>query len=237
MVKKRGGTNRDVHGVFRLKPIKGTNSAQLKCVGHVNGTDQIPDEPLICNAIKSERTSSAGSDGSDGSGSGNDDRYVYKITDSIYARFYHCNIRDSYLMMTKTLPVLYASIMYQTDVICGLLFNIFIDFAISTDVKTEKQLVGTVLEGRFQLRIKASEKDKDKTIDLDIFDGNEFMINMMKAVIETDEMKAVIAKLMEERRKERVEKMGSVDDIEIPKPRYNFTKLVKQYRQNGKIEI
>lgn len=216
--------NQDLHAVFSLKPIKGTSTAILKCVGHVNGEGKICDEPLVCNDGKPNEDE--------------DNKYVYKITDTVNARFYHCNIRDSYVMISRTLPVLYASIMYQTELLCGLLFDIFVDFVIKSEIKSEKQLINTNLDGKYQLRIKISDKDVPKIIDLDSFDSIKFVIEMIKTLIETDEMKSIIAKLMEERRKERLEKMGSVDEeIDIPKPKYNFTELVKQYKRDGKIDL
>lgn len=210
----------NIHAVFRLKPIKKSNMAVLKCVGHINETNEICDEPLVCNRSNPE------------------DIFIYKITDTIYAKFFRCNIRDSYVMTSRTLPVLYASIMYQNNLICGLLFNMFIDFIIETDIKSEKQLINTNLNGKYQLRIKVNEKGAPKILELDEYDSTEFIIDMMKTLLETEEMKLIISKLMEERRKERLEKMGSIEEeVDIPKPKYNFTQLVEQYKKNGKIDL
>jgi len=46
-----------------------------------------------------------------------------------------------------------------------------------------------------------------------------------------------MAKVMEERRQERIERLGSMNDVEVPKPRFNFTKLVDNYKLTGKIDI
>lgn len=245
MGKKKRNADKDqkIHAVFSVKPNKGTNTAMLKCVGHVKVGSDISDEPLICNILKDSTTDSDGNGNGNGNSNGNsnsngnNDKYVYKITDAIYANFFHCNIRDSYVMTSKILPVIYASILYQTSLVCGHLFNIFIDFVIETEIKSEKELVNNALNGKYQLRIKIDDNDKPKIIDLDCFDGTEFVIEMMKNLIETDEMKSIISKLMEERKKERVEKLGSLDDIDVPKPKYNFTDLVKQYKNSGKLNL
>ena len=74
------------------------------------------------------------------------------------------------------------------------------------------------MDGLFQLRIKLNDTDPPKIMDLDTFESTEFIIEMMIGLIETDEMKAVIAKAMDDRRKERLENMGATNDIiEIPK--------------------
>lgn len=231
---KKKNTDSDLHSVFSVKPIKNSNAAILKCVGHVSGTNEIADEPLMCEKSRNTDTEEKPNGCADVN---EDTRYVYKITDTIFARFYHCNIRDAFIMTSKILPVLYSSITYQTELVTGILFTIFIDFVIKSEVKSEKQLINTKLDGNYQLRIKTSENDPPKIIDLDLFEGIDYSIDMIKMIIETDEIKEVIAKILEERRKERQEKMGSVDDFDIPKPRYNFTALVQQYRDNGEIEL
>lgn len=222
--KKNDTTNLgDKHAVFTVKPIRGTNTAIIKCIGHVLGTEKIADESLICNNQK---------DGSDLS----EDRYSYMITDTIYARFYHCNITDIFLLTTKTLPVIYGSIMYRTNLIGGLLFNLFIDFTVTSEIKSEVNLVNNTLEGKYTMRIK-TDNDPPKIIELDMYHGQEFMIDIMKSLLETEEMKSLIAKLMEDRRLARVDYLGSTDDVDIPKPKYNFTNLVKEYKSTGKINI
>lgn len=222
MGRNKQNNNNNFHAVFSVKPIRESNSAMLKCVGHVEGDSNITDRPLICN--KSDDKS--------------DDKYIYKVTDTIYAIFFHCNIKDSYVMVSKTLPVMYASIMHQTEIISGLLFNIFIDFVIESEIKNEKQLIGTKLYGKYQLRIKINDNETPKIIQLDQFDNTDFIIDVMKNIIETDEMKSIIAKVIESRRKERSDKFGSIDqNIKIPKPKYNFSELVRQYEKNGTIDI
>lgn len=207
--------NENIHAVFNIKPIKNSNTAIIKCIGKISNTDNLYDEPLSCSK---------------------DNEYVYNITDTIYAKFYRCNIKDSYILTTKMLPVMYASVLYQSQLICGLLFNIFLDFTIKSEIKSEKQLINTILNGQYQLRIKTDDTNS-KILPLELFENEESSLEIMKFLLETAEMKAVITKLLEERKKERQDKMGIMNDLEIPKPKYNFTELVKQYENTGKFEI
>lgn len=222
MTKKKSKLNKNIHAVFKVKPIKGTNQAIIKCVSHTENINNMADDPLICNKKNTKLYEKS-----------NVDDYVYNISDTVYARFYQCNILDSYLLTTTTIPVLYASIMYKTQIISGFLFNIYVDFKIESKIKSEKQLIGTNLDGKYQLRIKMNDKDPPKIIELDSFDSYDFIIQLIKDIIETNEMKSIIFQLMEERRKERSERFGCFDNIEIPKPKYNFSKLVEQYKENN----
>lgn len=206
-----------IHAIFSIKPIKTTNKAIIKCVGHIKEGETIADEP-----IKTQN--------------GSDDDYVYRITDTIFARFFRSYIQGSYLMTTKTQPVIYASIMYKEQLVGGLLCNIFLDFTISSSVQNEKQLINNNLEGKYSLRIKLNKTDPPKIMDFGTYDSDEYAIDVMKSILDTKEMAGIIAKMMEERKRERIEKLGSMDDIEIPKPKYNFTELVKQYRATGSLK-
>jgi len=204
-----------LHAFF--SPKSGPNNTLiLKCVGHIKGEYNVNDEQLQCNREGEDKTS-------------------YQITDNVHAKFFKCNLRDSFLMTTRTLPIMYCSIMFQNNLMCSLLFNIYVEFVISSEIKTEKQLIGAPLIGQYRLRIKINDTDPEKVIDLESFTGYNFMMKLIIELIETNEMKTVIGKTIEDERKKRIEKYGSLDDIEIPKVKYNFSELVKQYKKSGKV--
>ena len=79
------------------------------------------------------------------------------------------------------------------------------------------------------------ENIKLKTIDIDEYYTEKIMIDTIKTLTETSEMHEIIKDLLEKRRIERGEKYGSVDDIEIQKPKYNFKDLVNEYEKTGKL--
>lgn len=214
----------EIHAVFTIKPVKNTSTAVIKCAGHIKNEDDkksLGDEPLVCNEnVKDPKDES---------------KYIFPITDIVYARFYKCYIIDTYLMAHKSLPVMYASIMYQNQIVGGLLLNIFIEFIIEDEnIKSEKQLVGNKLNGKFMITIKKDDKnntEEPKTIELDNYTTDAITIETLKSIMMTEEMKEVIDELLEKRRLERIEKFGSFngEDFEISKPKYNFNKLVKEY--------
>jgi hypothetical protein len=161
-------------------------------------------------------------------------KYIYNISETVYARFYKSMIAGNYLMMNKALPVIHCSILYEDKLVKGFLLNICIEFQITTKVKSEKELINNKLDGIYQIVIRKDEKEDAKCIELEIFPTEKIIIETLKTIIQTDEMKSVIKDMLEKRRLERIEKYGSFDDIEIPKPRYNFNKLVQQYSQTHK---
>lgn len=161
-------------------------------------------------------------------------KYIYNISETVYARFYKSMIAGNYLMMNKGLPVIHCSILYEDKLVKGFLLNICIEFQITTKVKSEKELINNKLDGIYQIVIRKDEKEDAKCIDLETFPTEKIIIETLKTIIQTDEMKSIIRDMLEKRRLERIEKYGSFDDIEIPKPRYNFSKLVQEYSQTHK---
>lgn len=217
------------HTVFRVKSKKGTNIIKLKCVGLVETDEKYADEPIICNDNLPTSPN-------------NEDQYVHEISDTVHMRFYKCNIIDSFLMATKKLPVLYASILYQTHITAGLLFNIFVHFKIKTEIKNEQQLVNSPLEGLYDVSLKIDDETIHSDLKIDVYMGDKAMIEKLKEFVKTDEIKKRIIEVQEKRRLERIEKIGSyeLDDdesFEPPTPKFIFKNLVEEYKKTGKIDL
>lgn len=224
----------DVHAIFTVKPIKHSSSATIKCAGHVTEEERqkkgVGDEPIVCNNIKD--TSIKDPNIKD------EEKYIFRITDTVFARFYKCYIVDSYIMTHKVLPVLYASIIYKTQIVGGHLLNIFIEFSIEDEnIKSEKQLIGNTIKGKYLLTIKKDNDENPKTMELDSYTTEAMTIETLKTIIDTKEMRDVIEELLEQKRQERVEKYGSFtcEEFEISRPKYNFNKLVQEYINKNKI--
>jgi hypothetical protein len=215
----------EINAIFITKPVKNTSHAIIKCIGHRKVGDKINDEPLECNLATTKKDPG--------------ETYVYNLSEKLYIRFYRSVYTDIYLMTHKTLPVIYCSLMYYDTFWGGLLMNICIEFIIESEIKTEKQLIDSKIEGKYVIVIRINDDTKEniklKTIDIDEYYTEKIMIDTIKTLTETSEMHEIIKDLLEKRRIERGEKYGSVDDIEIQKPKYNFKDLVNEYEKTGKL--
>lgn len=208
--------------VFNVKPLNNSSNAIIKYQGTMDTTDVVKDEPIMCNED-------------------DENKYVYNISEKVYARFYKSMITGNYLMTNRILPVLYCSIMYHDTIVKGFLLNVCIEFEIKTKIVSENDLINKKLEGKYKISIHKDENyyqldnqiNKPKYIDLDNFTTEEIIIETLKSLINTPDMKELIKEMMNVRRLERIEKYGSITDYEIPKPSYNFNKLVEQYSQNN----
>lgn len=213
-----------INAIFYTKPIKNSSSVKIRCAGHKKVGDKINDEPLVCNKDSTKEDQA--------------EKYVFDLSDNLYLRFYRALYTDKFLMANKTVPVLYCSLVYHDKFWGGLLMNICIDFTIKSEIANEKQLIDTKIDGNYNIIIRIhDDKNKPKTIDIDEYFTDEMMIDTIKSLAQTSEMQDIIKEILEKRRLERVEKYGSFDDIEIPKPKYNFKKLVDKYEKTGELHL
>ena len=203
------------HGIFYVKPIKNSNSMKIKCAGIIKENEKVIDEPIECGY--------------------GDDKYLCAITDEIYVRIYRCNIPDWFLMSTRTLPILCATVLYQTPIIKCNLFNLLIEFNITTKVESEKQLINNNLEGTYQMRM--DTKNHPLKVALDKYENTKKMVEMMIELIKQDSILNIAKNIIGEKRSERIQKLGGVNAGDVPIITRKLTDLVKDYTKNGKIEL
>lgn len=215
----------EIQALFTVKPVRGTSRGKIKCIGHIKKTDKFNDEPLMCNEDVTKKQT-------------NEEKYVYILREEVHARFFRPTISDRYLMSTKVLPVMYGIIGYKQKLTSGTLLMIIVEFKIEKDVKSEKELIGSELDGKYQIRIKKMTENQNdyigtSAIELDNYLGDKNMIETIKKMMKTDEIDQLIDEMLEVRKKERIEKYGGVDDqlTTIPKTVYKFNDLVEQFKQ------
>ena len=120
---------------FNIKPH--SNHIVIKCIEKTEKEEHILDEPLECSPNKV-----------------GDEKYIHDLSDILYIRFYKCTISDSFLMSNKILPIMYGSIAYQDKIMGGILANLFVEFKIEDEVKSEKQLINSPLNGSYRITLK-----------------------------------------------------------------------------------
>ena len=200
-----------LRAIFTVDPKRNSNQAVIKCVAKVEADTEFSDEPV--------------------------EQGKYELSENITVQFLWCRITDTFLLSTKTLPVINTVIVYQTALVTERLFNIYLDFTITTEITNESQLIKSVLDGEYSLRVQISETES-RIIPIDRFESLNTLIENITALLETDEMKSIMSKVIEDNRLKRVETLGiDFDQIQIPKATYNLTELAAQYRQNGTINL
>jgi len=122
----------------------------------------------------------------------------YKIIDDVYGEIYACNLTDSFLLSTKTLPVLYVSVTYQRALRCVLLYRIYLYFSIEDDIKSSEELIGSPINGKFSMKIFMNGSEQPIGNNIDSYVGNEEIYNKFKTFTTADEMKELTTVMVEE---------------------------------------
>ncbi len=122
----------------------------------------------------------------------------YKIVEDVYGEINACNLTDAYLLSSKTLPVLYLSVMYQKSFRNVLLYRIYLYFTIEDDIKSCKDLIGNPISGKFSLKIFINNKEQLIDSDIGIYIGNEAMYKKLIHFTVVNEMKEIISVMVEE---------------------------------------
>lgn len=194
--------------IFRVKTFKKQNKILIKCVGKLTENEKLLDEELE----------------------------TYDLDENHHTVFYKCNLTSSFLVSTKIIPVMYASVFHKQQITQGILFDIFIRFGITSDVKNDKELIGSPLEGKYFCTVVCDGKDI-KNEPLEYFHGKIETIEYIKNLLKSETITKLIKDQNDKRYKERIKKYGSFTDFEIPKPTFNFDKLVNEYKKTGKINL
>jgi hypothetical protein len=206
-------TKQAVIPVFQLKPLKNSNKVKIIYAGNISPNEKLGDNSLEC----------AKKDADDFI-----DVNTYKITNDVFGKIFQCNILGAFLMSTKKLPVMYASIMYnKKNILTGFLCSIFVYFVIEENITSEKQLIGTELTGKYVMEIKTDSGEK--SIEMENFTSVEETIEKLKAFTTTESMIEIIGTLLEIRDKERSKEMGAIEeDYAPPVARINISKLAEK---------
>ena len=210
-----------MQSVFFTKPVKNSSSSIIKFAGQKSTDDKINDEPIECNDKK------------------DNEKYIHNINSNVYLRFFRPYYNEAYLLSNKVLPVIYASVMYYNKIWGGLLMNICIEFNITSNIKSEKDLINNRIDGKYMLAIRIADENVEapSITDLDEYINDTAMIDTIISLAQTQHMTDIINQLLEKKRIERIQKYGSFDDIEIPVPKYNFNKVVENYERTGQLNL
>lgn len=161
-----------ISGIFVLSGIKDQNQVKINHVDNMN-------------LQSTERVS---------------DTLVKKINifkDAV-AEIYKCNITDSFLMLSKKLPMMYISVIHEKPLRRILLFRVYIFFTITADIKSSTQMLNTNIDGNFSLEISIENTRKQLDDQIDKYPGDDQMYEKLTAFVLAPEMQELCKSLINE---------------------------------------
>lgn len=179
-----------LRGIFSVNGIKNTNQVRIKHLDNIKLKKQefVPDELI-------ER---------------------YEIVKDVFGEIYKCNITDVYLMSSKTLPIMYVSVIHEQPLRRFLLFRVYFQFEITKEIKDIKDLLDNPIDGVFELEIDLENKRKKLEDTMTSFAGTDKIISKLTEFTKVDEMKELINNLLDEIRERLREQYDDYFDAYTP---------------------
>lgn len=161
-----------VRGIFSINGIKNTNQIKIKHLENMKlkKNEFVPDELI-------NRT---------------------EIVKDVYAEIYMCHITDVYLMSSKILPIMYVSVIYEQPLRRFLLFRVYFQFEILSEIKSVKDLLENHIEGTFSIELDLDNKKQKLEDNIKSYIGNDKMYNKLNEFVTNNDMKSLIADLVDE---------------------------------------
>jgi hypothetical protein len=204
--------------VFTVKPAKGKSTAKIVCVGHILPHERLGDETIECGDGK------------------NDDKLSYNIKSMVTGRMFKCNVIDGYLMSNRKIPVMYSSIIYnRNNILTSFLLTISLNFTVEKQVSNAKQLIGSELEGKYEIMIKSDTFEK--IIPLDFFYGTDETIKNFKDLSRSQDMIDIIDGIIKQRDNERSKEFSGNYTTTIPKVTIKYDEILEKYKKTSKVVL
>ncbi len=188
--------------IFAIK-CKSCEQIKIECVAKAKCEERVLDEFLECSNEKDPR--------------------ILTYIEDMYIRFYRCSITDKYLETHSVLPVMYGEVSYYNSIMSAKLYNVFLEFKITDDIKTAKELIGPRINGKYRLNINGTTQDFE-------FRSQTQTIEYIKEYLFKDEVKREITKIKNNKLQEKKETMGYTADM------YNYAEDYVEKIQKNKIK-
>lgn len=122
----------------------------------------------------------------------------YEIIKNVFGEIYVCHITDVFLMSSKQLPLMYVSVVYEQPLRRVLLYRVYLQFEIKSEIKSVKELLNGVISGKFELEIDIENIKKKLDENILEYPGKEKMVARLKDFTCTEDMKGFNQGLMDE---------------------------------------
>lgn len=122
----------------------------------------------------------------------------YIIMENVKGKIYACNVTDTLLMSSKTLPLMYVTVAYEKKLFSVGLYKMYLSFDITDNIQSEKELIGSPINGKFKLDLILNNKIQTIDNNIPIFKGNETTYEKFFDFTIADGMKEMLNVMIEE---------------------------------------
>jgi hypothetical protein len=164
---KTDKTDESMTPVFRLKVKNQSNSARLRYVGNLKGTEKLGDEIVELDRPIHPDANTVGKHAIP----------IKNIGDfEMIGRLFRCNIVGSHIVMSKRYPLMYLNVQYDRSMVSGSLFQIFYSIDINkqekANIKKNAQYVNLHFNGVWYRHLDCDDEMKQNY--------EQYMIEMLE---------------------------------------------------------
>ncbi len=116
----------------------------------------------------------------------------YQISKYISGHIWVCNITNHYLISSKKQPMMYVDIWLSKRMKKKLVFRMYLNFIIQEDIESKESFLTKPLKGKFQIEISMGSITKELDNNIKVYPGNKGIIDRLKELTLTEEMKALL---------------------------------------------
>jgi hypothetical protein len=184
-------TKMTVRGVYNIKGIRNTSCATIVPTGLVemDVTDSVMDKQLDS----------------------------FSMLNNVQVDVYLCNILDTFLMTTKKLPLLYATVYLEKPMRRIYLYKIYVYFTITSNITKSDDLINNKLDGVFSTEVSIDNKSTELN-KIATFNGMKQTLASLTEFIKSADMTEMTKSLVDaENERLRKEFCSQYQNCEIPK--------------------
>lgn len=154
----------------------------------------------------------------------------FEIFNNVSGLVFACNITQYYLMSSKKQPVIYVSIVYERGLKCYRLMDIYVNFTITSEIKSERQLLNSKVVGNFEVEAVINGETVKLDEKIEEFPGEQELVDKLSKFITSDGMKDMIHELLEtELDKQREKFKEQMNGLKIPEKTISLKKFEKDH--------
>lgn len=117
---------------------------------------------------------------------------AYNITPNVLGIIYACNLTNIFLAKYKELPMMYVNVFFNTHFKTFTLYQLYLTFSITSDIKSERELLNKRHEGKYTMYVVIDNKKVAIDVKINKFDGPDAIVDKFIEFTKKEEMMSLV---------------------------------------------
>jgi len=155
---------------------------------------------------------------------------TFMVDETIYGRVFACNLTDHYIQTNNKIPIIYAVVEYQKQLLKSELLKIRLCFDMDhKQKKTLDTLMDTEFTGKFYLEVDMDDNTTELDEDLKVFPGKKELIDKIIKFVKNSEMVEIFNFKKDEIESKRYETYRKYyENIKVPEVTFSIKDIIEK---------